>query len=86
MTGRNIGIMGRDQNKKRLQYDDLAKSRKSLRIVIPIPVFTGINSSRATEGRRSERSPAPHGVQGEASEHIQYFQINTKTLDTGFHR
>ena len=34
----------------------------------------GVNSSRATEGRRSERSPAPHGVQGEASEHIQSFQ------------
>ena len=29
---------------------------------------TGIGS--ATEGRRKERSPAPHGVQGEASKHI----------------
>jgi hypothetical protein len=27
-------------------YDEVVKTRKSLRIVIPVPIFIGINSSR----------------------------------------
>ena len=54
-----------------LNYDEVVKSRKSLRVVIPVPIFIGINSSRPP----AHRASGPEG--------IQQLQSVIKTLDTG---
>jgi hypothetical protein len=33
-----------------------------MKVVIPAPIFIGVNSSRVTEGRQSERSERAHPV------------------------
>ena len=38
------------------KFDELIKNLRMPLSVIPAPIFIGIDSSRATEGRRSERA------------------------------
>ena len=44
------------------KFDELIKNLRMPLSVIPAPIFIGIDSSRATEGRRSERSERAHPV------------------------